>query len=419
MSSPSSAKRGLRAVLISTAIAGVLGYAIQLLAPALLEDERTYIAFSVFWSTMYLGVSAMSGIQQEVSRASHPDSATSAPTLRTFAFWASGAAVVLAVVVAVLFGGSVLPGSEPQFAMALAIGLVGYVLTAALGGVLYGLQLWRAVAFAAVADAVIRAALVIAGFAFNLPIVALAVLVACPFFLSFALTWLVFRHKVVGAFRLDVGLRHLTRNAASTVVAASASGLMISGLAMLIGLTSAAEPPNTTAGLLLAITVTRAPIVVPIIALQSFLISTVFRGERGVHPARLLRILGVSLIAITGLAVIGWIIGPWIIALISSGRYAIDGWTAAVIVMSAGLVAAMCLTGPALIAVRRHVDNTAGWIVAALLTVLALMLPLGAARVPIALTVPAIIGLAIHTFALLRLSRSDKEPTVGEALSPE
>lgn len=419
MSSPSSAKRGLRAVLISTAIAGVLGYAIQLLAPALLEDERTYIAFSVFWSTMYLGVSAMSGIQQEVSRASHPDSGASAPTLRTFAFWASGAAVVLAAVVAVLFGGSVLPGAEPQFGIALAIGLVGYVLTAALGGVLYGLQLWRAVAFAAVADAVIRAALVIAGFAFNLPVVALAVLVACPFFLSFALTWLLFRRKVVGAFRLDVGLRHLTRNAASTVVAASASGLMISGLAMLIGLTSAAEPPNTTAGLLLAITVTRAPIVVPIIALQSFLISTVFRGERGVHPVRLLRILALSLIAVVGLAVIGWIVGPWIIALISSGRYEIDGWMAAVIVMSAGLVAAMCLTGPALIAVRRHVDNTAGWIVAALLTVLALMLPLGAARVPIALTVPAFLGLAVHTFTLLRLSRSDAGPELGEALSPE
>ena len=72
MAASDSAGSGLRAVLIATAIAELSAMPSQLLAPALLTDEAAYVAFSVFWSTLYLGVSAMSGVQQEVTRAAHP-----------------------------------------------------------------------------------------------------------------------------------------------------------------------------------------------------------------------------------------------------------------------------------------------------------------------------------------------------------
>lgn len=39
---------GLRTILIATAVAGVFGYAIQLLAPILIDDDAAYVAFSVY-----------------------------------------------------------------------------------------------------------------------------------------------------------------------------------------------------------------------------------------------------------------------------------------------------------------------------------------------------------------------------------
>lgn len=403
MAGSDSTGRGLRAVLLSTAVAGVLGYAIQLLAPALLTDNSAYVAFSIFWSTLYLGVSAMSGVQQEVARAAHPRTGKpGAPTLRTFALWASAVVVLLALGFAALFGGSIFPASVPTFAAALVIGLLGYLAAAVLSGVLYGLRMWAGVAFAAIADAVIRALFVIVGLFLQLPVAILAALVAVPFGLAFALTWAVFRRRVVGAFTLDVGLRRLAAHSSSTVVAASATGVMISGLPMLIGITSASVPVATTGALLLTITVTRAPIVIPVIALQSFLISAVFRGQTAIRPGRLMRVLGAVLCGGVASVLVGWFVGPPIIGLISGGRFEIDGLTAAVIIFSAFLVAAMCVSGPALVATRRHSANVVGWVVAAASTAIVLVLPFGEVRVLAALAVPPAIGLAVHVIALLQ-----------------
>lgn len=406
MPTADSAARGLKSILIATAIAGVFGYAIQLLAPRMLADDVTYVAFTVFWSTLYFGVSTMSGIQQEVARAAQPvvDEPPSA-VLRTFTLWAVLVVTAAAVVVAVLFGDTILPGSVPQLAAVLTIGLVGYLANSVLSGVLYGLRRWGPVAALVVLDVAIRALLVIVGFAAQLPTIWLALLVALPFGAAFGIVWLWVRRTVIGSFRLDVALGRLTTHVLGTVGASAASGVMITGLPMLIGVTAAGASTVTVGSLILAITLTRAPIVIPVIALQSFLITAVFRGGH-VRPGRLLRILGVALGGIVILAAVGWLIGPPLISWISAGRFAIDGWMAATIVASGGLVAAMCVTGPALISARRHLGNVVGWALAAVLTAVALLLPLELeTRVGVALMVPPAIGLVVHAVSLLRPGR--------------
>ena len=403
MAASDSTASGLRAVLIATAIAGALGYAIQLLAPALLTDESVYVAFSVFWSTLYLGVSAMSGVQQEVTRAAHPaEHEPASSMLRTFTLAAGALVVVASAIVALLFGSSILPVPIIQTWAVLAAGLVGYLAVAVLSGVLYGLRLWRGVAGIMILDAVIRAALLIVGFALGLPIGWLALLVAIPFGLAFGIMWIAVRHRVVGAFRLDVPLNRFAAHTWGTVGAAAASGVLITGLPMLIGITASDTPPETLGALLLTITLTRAPIVVPIIALQSFLISAVFRRGQ-VHPARLIRILGLLLGIVALLAVAAAFIGPPIVAWVSAGRFEIAGWAVSIVVLSAGLVGAMSVTSPALISARRHSANFVGWLVAALLTIGALLLPIeDSVRVAIALTLPAVVGLVIQVVALTR-----------------
>lgn len=410
-SAEGSTRGGLRAVLVATVVAGAFGYVIQLAAPAMLPPAA-YVAFTTFWSTLYLGVAAMSGIQQEVTRASRPaaDEPPSA-VLRNFALISLAVAVAVSAVVGLLVAPGVLPSAPIVFAAALAVGLGGYLATAVLSGVLYGLSLWRAVAGIIIADAALRTVLLLVGFALGLPIAVLALLVAAPFGLAFVLTWLAVRGRVIGRFRLDVGLARLSAHALGTVLAAAASGVMITGLPMLIGVTSAGVPAAEVGAVLLTITLTRAPIVVPVIALQSFLISAVFRGGR-VAPARLLRVIAVLLLVVAALSGLAAAVGPPIVSFVSAGAYEIAPALAAAIVFSAGLVAAMSVTGPALIAARRHTENLVGWAVAAALTVAIILLPLGLdVRVGIAVTAPPVLGLLVHVGALLVPSwRAGAEP---------
>lgn len=399
-----STAAGLRAVLVSTAVAGVIGYLIQLAAPAMLPSRSAYVSFSVFWSTLYLGVAALAGIQQEVSRATHRTEAAqpAASPLRRFAGLAAVVVAFGAVAFALLIGDLLVQQSALWLAIALPIGLGGYVLSAALGGVLYGLKLWTAVAFTTIVDAAVRAALVLPGLSAQLSVPWLALFVVLPFAVAFVLTWLVFRRQVVGKFTLDVDLRRLFAHSSTTVVAAAASGLMISGLPMLIGATSSPAGLSMTGALILTITLTRAPIVIPVIALQSFLIAAVFK-DASLGRKALLRIIAAGTAGIGILVAGGWFIGPFVVSFVSNGKFEIDSWLVAVIVLSAGLTAAMCITGPALVAARRHSANLAGWAVAALLTVTALIMPWPQEiRVPLALIVPVVVGLIIHALALAK-----------------
>lgn len=402
MQTTDRARSGFRVVLLATVIAGIAGYAIQLIAPTALGSDD-YVAFTVFWSTMYLGGAAISGVQQEISRAVRPaeGSPGGGRVLVRFGLAAAVIAAAAAVIASSVLGDAVLAGPRGPVALALVIGFVGYLATSILTGVSYGLHLWRAVATGVIVDALVRVALLLVGFAFGWGPDVLALLIAVPFGLAAVLVWVVFRRRFRSSVALDIGPQRLAVHVVSAVVAAAASGVMISGLPMLIGVTSWAAPATETGAILLALTVTRAPIVVPVIAFQSFLIATVFRAG-GASAARLLRVVAVIIAGGVLLAVVGWFAGPWVVGLLSSGRYALSPAGAAVIVFSAALVAAMCVTGPALIALRRHTVNAIGWSVASVLTVLALWLADGEYRIPLALLGAPAVGLVVHLIAVLR-----------------
>lgn len=411
------AERGasaLRWILLSTAVAGVLGYVIQVAAPRLLSDSA-YVAFSVMWSTVYLCVAAMSGVQQEVARASRPSTDHTPNTmLRGFALSAAAVALVLAVILGAWLTATTVPLPFLALAAILSVAFVGYLVNAVLNGVLYGLQLWRGVALVTTLDAVLRMVFLAVAFALGADPLWLGLGIAFPFGLSFALGWFVLRRRVVGRFALDVDLGRLSRNVLSTVGAAACSGLMISGLPLIIGATSAGVPASVLGALLMAINLTRAPIVVPVMAMQSYLISAVFRDRESVAPRRLLGLLGIALAGMVVLSAIASAVGPWLISVISAGSFEIDPFVIATVVFSAGLVALMCVTGPALVARGGHTANVAGWALAAALTVGGLLLPADfATRTLLALTVPAAVGLILHLLALLRTPRTAGAHTPG------
>lgn len=410
---------GLRWILLATALAGGLGYVLQLAAPAVLS-ATDYVAFSVMWSTIYLCVSAMSGVQQEVTRASRrSDDHVPNTVLRRFTIVAGVVVILASVVLGVALSAGAVPVHGAVLAAVLATGLVGYLLTAVLSGVLYGLHLWRAVALVTVLDAVFRALLLGLGFVLQLPATLLLCGIAFPFGLAFLTTWLVVRRRVIGRFALDVGFAPLSRNVVSTVTSAACSGAMISGLPLLLGLTSAHEPAAALGAVILAITLSRAPIVVPILALQSYLISAVFRDRQSVRPRRLFALLGIAVAVMTVLSAIAALVGPPIVSFVSGGRYTIAPLLMAAIVFSAGLVAMMCVTGPALVSARAHTANTVGWVIAAGLTVLCLVLPFDLhTRVAAALIAPAMVGLVVHVASLLR-PRASVQRASGPDAAPQ
>ena len=62
---------GVVAILIATAIAGGCGYIVTAVVGATRPADE-YADFGVFWATLYLVIAALSGVQQEVTRATRP-----------------------------------------------------------------------------------------------------------------------------------------------------------------------------------------------------------------------------------------------------------------------------------------------------------------------------------------------------------
>jgi hypothetical protein len=103
------------------------------------------------------------------------------------------------------------------------------------------------------------------------------------------------------------------------------------------------------------------------------------------------------------LALLAAFVGPWAISWVSSGKFVISAGMMAAITASAGVVALMCVTGPALVSKRGHAAYVTGWAVAAVLTVAMLWMPVElSARVALALLIAPAVGFLVHLVALMR-----------------
>lgn len=389
--------RGLFYIIVATVVAGMSGYTIQLLAPALLTDYQQYLSFTVFWSTLFLFGGAIAGVQQEVTRAAHPAlEPVRTDTLRDFTMVSIGVVALATVCVGATLAQTAFQADPFAMTVWFGLGLVGYLLVSVASGLFYGLSIWRAIAALTIVDACLRAMFVAVGFFANAPPSLLAGAVAAPFILAFGIVWLTVRRSVIGRFVLDVPVSRLSLNVLGTVLAAAATGIMVTGLPLLIRLLMPGEPAAVLATIIVVITVTRAPLIIPMMALQSFLI-TEFRGPGAPIWRRLSRyliaILAVSVLAATA----AYLWGSQVIAVISGDRYDVAPFFVACVVASAGMVAALFLTGAALLSMSRHAVYVAGWLTGAGLTVVLLLIPtVPETRVLTALIVAPLVGLVIH-----------------------
>gem|GEM_PF-793976 len=395
---------GLTLILLSTAVSGLVGYGIQVAVPAFVSPAD-YVIFSVAWSTIFLIGTALSGVQQEVSRAVHPGGVprSSSP------LWPYSLIVLASVLattgVAAIIGSTVLFGDVAlEAGIAIIIGAVGYLLVVLLSGVVYGLRRWKLAALITIIDAIVRGAAVIAALVLGADVGTLILLVVAPFFVTFAIVWIIATLSGRESFTVDTTTSQLLRNTVKTVGAAVAMGLMITGLPLLLRASTHDGGVAALAATIFAITLTRAPIVIPVIALQSYIISRV-RGADGARYSVRLRHLALITLVIVVVGAVAWFAGPAVVSAISGGRLLIEPFLMAVVAISAVLVAAMAGLGAVLVAASRHDWYLGGWIVAAALTVVFLFSPFEfALRLEVALMIAPAAGLIVHAVGLHRMS---------------
>lgn len=394
-------------IVVATAIGGGCGYVLTILAGKSLGSVD-YGTFAVFWSALYLIISAVSGIQQEVTRASRPrvEGGAGPSTIRNYAVCVALAIAAATIATSPLWVGAVFPTEGEALVWPLAFGLAWYVIVAVIGGILYGLQIWRFIGVMIAMDGILRLLITGTLLLVSANLTAIAWGVVAPFALAPIITWFFVRRRIVGKFSLDVAdFRRLTWNISRTVVGAAATGVLVSGFPLLLEATSRHDSRSALAALIFAINLTRAPIVIVVLSLQSFLV-VYYRslGER--YRRRLLAIIGAVLALTVLVAAAVAVVGPWVLETFFGHAYALGPWVLAALVASGGAVGLLCATGPAVLARGHHALYTSGWATAAVATIVILALPIPlTSRTILALWIGPLAGLSIHLVATLAAPR--------------
>ena len=171
------------------------------------------------------------------------------------------------------------------------------------------------------------------------------------------------------------------RGASHSIAAAGASAILIMGFPVLLKATS--RDLGAAGGVvILAVTLTRAPLLVPLTAMQGNLIAH-FVDQRSAR----LRALMMPAVLVAGLGVVGvpvaGLFGPWLLQFAFGSEYLADGALLAWFTAAAIAIALLTLTGAATVAAALHrayarrLDRAA-----TLASALLLLLPLTWRRAP-------------------------------------
>lgn len=409
---------GLRSLLPALVVSSGLGYGVQLLAPVLLSTGD-YVVFSAFWSSLFLGIAALSGVQNEVARsATGASEKGSIAELRSYTLVIVGVCLVGGWVIGVATGIAVNADDVLVLGAATALGLCSFAALAVIVGTFYGRVRWKSVALSIIADPAARALaflilVLLVGVlgSARLPLWLVLLATVLPFTFATVLLWFAGGRDSLRLSQIEGTWRGLLGRSFHTVVAACALGFMAAGQPLLIASMGKGESSALVAGVILAVVLVRAPLVSPLIALQSFMTVSFRAAGRSVNR-RLVRVVaGVSAATAAGAVVIGlW--GEEVGRRFLSEYTLPDTTILVCVVVSSGLVGVQCVLGAAVLATARHRGYAAGWLVTAATTVALSLLPLSfEIKLVVVLIVPVLAGLAVH-MAVLVAPRSGPTPPV-------
>lgn len=387
----------------------ILFVAARVLSPA---DNAEFLAY---WAGLFAVIGVLAGVTAETTRAvgtvaagqrmtREREPATSSRGGARVMFSALIVGAVLAALVLALglpFADQLFSTHGVTIVVLLALTAVLFSAHAAVAGSLQGRGLWGPFAQLLTLEATFRftavlLAATLSGSLFGIEAACLAALGAWVVVLLSSRS-----ARTAAMSRADIPLGPFLRQTGHALVSAAASAALLVSFPLLVKLTTAPDDYDLAAPLLLAVSLTRAPIMLPLQAFQGLALTSVIRArDEG------LRALQRPIMAVIGLGVLGSIlaalVGPRIM-LFFGEDYQVNRWVLAALTLAAAVIALLTLTGTGLLAMGQHRPYAVGWAIGTAAAVACLMLPLSTeVRCVLALFVGPLLGIGVHILAISR-----------------
>ena len=421
------------ALLGSSVLAAASTLVVTMIAQrALTGSELT--EFLLFWSALFTVTGIITGLQPEITRAvgtarthaaadgvasAHPASdGTPAPQgarVVTVAAALGAVAGALVLVSSPLWAGQQIPHSAAVGVTVMAVGVFLYALQATISGVAAGEDRWYLFATVGGLESAGRLLLMLAVALLIPSLAGLEVVTVIPMGLWLILALVTFSGRRLWVARADVPAGRLTVNILWSFLSSAAAAMLMMGFPNVLKASGAAESEPVVLGtLILAISITRSPIMIPLQAFQGVAVSAFLKQRHRPVAAFIKPAAAVVAVGAVG-ALAAYLVGPLLFRLIyppaagteSAYEAAASGHSLGALVFASALLALMTLSGNMALAVNQHRIYLAGWVVAAVVTLgLAFLLPAPLVpRAVVALAVGPVCGFVVHMVGVSMASR--------------
>ncbi|WP_426721474.1 hypothetical protein [Corynebacterium auriscanis] len=419
----------MRSMTLATVLVAISGYLILIVASHAL-GEADYEIFLVYWGFFFALTGLLDGLMQETTRAVTARRSTGesplgevaqggvptaaaprgAQPIRTAGF----IALVLGVGTALLsplFIGSMSPSSPVAGAAMLSIGLASYAFQALVCGLLSAAAEWNRFAALITIDSVSRLILAVLAWAMGWHAVAFLLVTVLG-----AGTWLLFAAvsaptRALFSERADTDQGAFLQRTLKAMVASGANAVIITGFPVLLKFTTdTSVPQGALAATITAVTLTRAPILVPLQRFQPALIVHFTKARDRVLAAAALPLGIVAGLAIVG-GVAAYFLGRPILAVFFNEELLVAPLWLGLFTLVSGATAILMITGSAALAAERHSFYSVGWVIATIVAIGALFLDAQPElRALLALGIGPVVGAITH-LGVLVFARRDSHAT--------
>lgn len=419
------------ALLGSSVLAAASTLVVTMIAQrALTGSELT--EFLLFWSALFTVTGIITGLQPEITRAvgtarTHAaadgvaSDGTPAPQgarVVTVAAALGAVAGALVLVSSPLWAGHQIPHSAAVGVTVMAVGVFLYALQATISGVAAGEDRWYLFATVGGLESAGRLLLMLAVALLIPSLAGLEVVTVIPMGLWLILAFVTFSGRRLWVARADVPAGRLTVNILWSFLSSAAAAMLMMGFPNVLKASGAAESEPVVLGtLILAISITRSPIMIPLQAFQGVAVSAFLKQRHRPVAAFIKPAAAVVAVGAVG-ALAAYLVGPLLFRLIyppaagteSAYEAAASGITLGALVFASALLALMTLSGNMALAVNQHRIYLAGWVVAAVVTLgLAFLLPAPLVpRAVVALAVGPVCGFVVHMVGVSMASRTEE-----------
>ena len=424
------------ALLGSSVLAAASTLVVTMIAQrALTGSELT--EFLLFWSALFTVTGVITGLQPEITRAvgtarthaaadgvasAHPASdGTPAPQgarVVTVAAALGAVAGALVLVSSPLWAGQQIPHSAAVGVTVMAVGVFLYALQATISGVAAGEDRWYLFATVGGLESAGRLLLMLAVALLIPSLAGLEVATVIPMGLWLILALVTFSGRRLWVARADVPAGRLTVNILWSFLSSAAAAMLMMGFPNVLKASGAAESEPVVLGtLILAISITRSPIMIPLQAFQGVAVSAFLKQSHRPVAAFIKPAAAVVAVGAVG-ALAAYLVGPLLFRLIyppaagaeSAYEAAASGLSLGALVFASALLALMTLSGNMALAVNQHRIYLAGWVVAAVVTLgMAFLLPAPLVpRAVVALAVGPVCGFVVHMVGVSMASRAEE-----------